>query len=1701
MGESQVNLSVREVFDRIVAESVNKKDQGTAWERAVKFFLENDPLYADRFDGVWMWADAPTNNGKQDVGIDLVARDAKTGEYWAIQAKCYTDAALSEGSVATFFMQATEDVYTYRVLADTAVKLTKNLEAYINEHDNVVRIGLDDIERSNLPWQDFYTNGMHLTCEEVRQGRERLVFEPRKHQRRAIDAVKAEFETADRTTLVMACGTGKTLTALRLAEELVPGGTVLFLAPSISLVAQSMRDWAEQVRGRLNPYVVCSDPKASSLGKGDPAEVAESYGTLSMVPYPATTNSGLLASRFRADPGALNVVFSTYQSIDVIHEAQEAGLPSFDLVICDEAHRTTGRMHGEDGKADETAFVRVHDNAWIDARRRLYMTATPRVYQTKDDEKLAGMAKVSDGLVASMDNPEVYGRICHRLSFGAAVSQGLLTDYKLVVMQVDQSMMPRSIQRLVANNANEIEMPDAARFLGVWKALFDRTHAGGVMDIEGAGVVEGEDTRRVLHHAIAFAANIAASKFLSDQFQHVVDAYLQGMEEEGSDSGDGGRHVRVDVRHVDGTMTAPERAERLDWLAGGDDDDVCRILSNARCLSEGIDVPALDAVVYLSKRRSKVDIIQSVGRVMRTSAGKRYGYIIIPIFVADGSDPGEALSSSREYGRIWDVVSALRSHDERLDAKINAASLGDSEPLKEVVEFEVLDPSRLDRPKNVAHRAHRVGEDARDEDYEPTAPEKLKRGEVDPNQGQLLLGEDEDSLQEMARAIRAQIVRKCGTKIYWNEWAGDVGAVTRARADQIRSLVAEPGEAADAFDGFLTGLRDTLNPDYDADRAVDVLAQHEVTRPIFDALFNQDQVREGNPIVAGIDRALTALYDAGLRSSLDSPELNDLYSQVRVIASQVQSDAAKQNLIKELYNDFFAAAFKGTAEELGIVYTPVEVVDAQLHMVQRALEREFGQHLGDRGVHVLDGFAGTGTYLTRLIEDPTLISDEDLPYKYEHDLHSNEIVPLAASIMDINIEQSYHARMGGAYKPFPGALLCDTFQLGEEDNVIDRGTFLENSERIEEQVNTPITVIVGNPPYRAGDKNNTGNQNAKYKTLDGRIAETYAANTKASNKNSLYNHYIRAFRWASDRIGDSGIVCFVSGGGWLSGESGEGVRRCFTEEFNDIYVYDLRGNKEFRRLSREQLDAEGDNLFGSGSKSPITVTLLVKNPVSSGRGIIHYRNIGDGLSRQEKLDILKEAVGVDPQWDTVIPDRHGDWLDQRDDSWYEFAPMGIEKRKGILGLFDIWSCGLKTQRDPWAWGYSKSQVAHQMAELIGNTNDAVDEMRCMGSKTVPRDDKRYSWTRRIEDYAKRHMNIDYVPDSVVVGCYRPFCKQWVYYERTMNERTYQQPRFFPLAAGERAKGPTSNPNAASLTEVTAEAGMKGKSGRNDLPAMSPHCLTNLEICMTGPASGREFSCLISDQVPDLHMQSTSQCFPLYWYDEPSGDGLLGDAEPVRHDAITDEALAVFQEAYDDTSITKEDIFFYVYGLLHSPEYRRRFANNLKKELPRIPLAKDFRVFEQAGRKLGELHVNYESVEPWPVEEVGSSENPGRTEKMAWGKVRDKKTGKLVKDFTVLKVSDSLTLRGIPERAQEYVVNGKSALAWLVDRYQMKVDKKSGIVNDPNLYAPDNPRYIVDLVESVITVSLETLDIVDSLPTLNELPHPANWPAAWSMDAK
>lgn len=596
------------------------------------------------------------------------------------------------------------------------------------------------------------------------------------------------------------------------------------------------------------------------------------------------------------------------------------------------------------------------------------------------------------------------------------------------------------------------------------------------------------------------------------------------------------------------------------------------------------------------------------------------------------------------------------------------------------------------------------------------------------------------------------------------------------------------------------------------------------------------------------------------------------------------------------------------------------------------------------------------------------------------------------------------------------------------------------------------------------------------------------------------------------------MVCFVSNGGWVDSSSSSGFRKCLAEEFNSVYVFNLKGNQNTSDWRRE-----GGKVFDAGAKIGIAITMLVKSPDSEEHGVIHYHDIGDFLSREDKLKLIRDfAVSGDINWLTIDPDKHGDWLNQRDESFGGFAPLGISKNKAPLGMFSIWSAGLKTQRDLWAWGFGRSQVQEKMEMLVTGMDAEIQVARAEG-RGVAYDKARYSWTRRMEEAARKGERLVYNASEVVLGSYRPFCKQWVYYDRLMNEMTYQQPRLFPLAVSEGKKAEMTYQQPA-LSSIAEEKGGDERTYQQH-PLL---CLPNKCIVFTG---GTAPSVLMSDCLPDLHFVGDSQCFPLYWYEESEvGTALFDDNDVAadgeqlslfgsgashtekaftRRDAITDQALGVFRKAYPRAfagrykkdggeELSKEDIFFYVYGILHSPEYRERFAANLKKELPRIPLAEDFRTFSEAGRKLAGLHLNYESVEPWGgIVEDGDSADPGRTEKITFGKCKKDEEHPDGKDMTVLHVAQNLTLRNIPLEAYDYVVNGRSAIGWLMDRYQVRCDKASEIVNDPNDYS-DGPRYIVDLVESVVTVSIETMNVVRSLPPLHERPQPADWPMEWKV---
>lgn len=1690
--------TVYEALAPILAESQTTREQGAKYEALCAYFLKADPYWSKYYSRVGTleqaaaWPDSPVFGQNQDIGFDLIAQTAASGEWHAIQCKCYDpDKPLPKGVCDSFFaaLMNRKDIADWLIMT-SAGGPGKNLEQQMSG-DLSRFIDTAKMAASNLDWSRFIDG---LPPEE------RVTYDPLPHQRKAIDGILSEFGEHDRCKAIMACGTGKTLMSLRLTEEWLNGGpgVVLFCAPSISLVGQSMREWMAQARIPLSPLVVCSDAKASRRGGEDSTPM-----TLADFEYPATTNPESLMRSYRAhrasNPDGAVVVFSTYQSIDVIHRAQELGLPEFDLIVCDEAHRTTGNALPGVSTTEASAFMKVHYNENVLAKKRLYMTATPRIYGETAKRKGAE----EDYTIASMDDEEIYGRTAYQIKFGEAVEKKLLTDYKVIVLTVQEDALTNNLPSLESDqgvDAVSLQPSDIGKIIGCWKGLIDHGE-GAPKDAIGLGdMLVVDDVDRIdsdaapLHRAVGFCSTIDASKTICEAFARIVEDY----------AGDepGKLPLRCDLRHVDGNMPADRRARNIAWLGENVEDDECRILTNARCLAEGIDVPNLDAAIFFNAKNSTVDVVQAVGRVMRRAEGKKFGYIILPIFVPAGMTPEEALDDSKVFANVWSILQALRSHDERIEAKVNALALHQ-------------EAAKNKYQGSADHKGWDEGLESRKEAEQKRADEIIQGVQM-----RLSLY----PVDRWEKAVKTQLVKKCGTRIYWDEWAEDVARIAERHIERIGALVKDDNDIRKQFEVFLKGLRDSLNPGITEDEAVQMIAQHIITVPVFEALFGEYEFAKSNPVSIAIDSFLSSLKGHQLDEASDAEVLEDVYSSVRRRAAMVRSDAARQQLIRDLYEKFFKVAFAATSEKMGVVYTPTEIIDYILRETDRVLRAEFGCGLSDEGVHILDPFAGTGSFIAHLIESD-LIPDDKLGYKYRHELHSNEILLLAYYIMTVNIEYAYHQRMVDAgrdegYVPFDGAVLTDTFQMTEAGDTLDVEVFTENSERVLQQNALDIRVIVGNPPYSVGQKSaNDNNANESYPTLDAHIAETYAANTNATNKNSLYDSYIRAFRWASDRIGREGIVCFVSNAGWVDGQAMDGFRKCLAEEFSSVHVFHLRGNQ---RTQGEESRREGGKIFGSGSRAPIAITMLVKNLEAKERGIF-YHDIGDYLTREEKLDIVRRAAleGVS-DWRQITPDRHNDWLNQRDDSWYEFAPMGIEKYKAPQGIFETWSRGYSTGRDAWIYSFSREAVGKNMARLLAfydqerkkyHDSDLSKEV----DDFVELDEKKIKWNQSLLDELRRNEIIEYDETLITPVMYRPFCKVWIYAEYKCIDRPYQQPRLFPITGRNGKKADMTYQQPMSRPE-------KKKGGSTGPTNNSTPSFANLAICLT---PGRSFGVMMSDIQPDLHFVGDSQCFPLYWYEktesareigsepQPSLFGALDGEqttltehveEYVRHDAITNESLRVFREAYPHVfvgrakkyggdEIGKEDIFYYIYGILHSPDYRRRFDTNLKKELPRIPLDEDFKAFSLAGRQLAKLHLDYESAEPYPLTVRGDACKPGRVKKMKWGKRKDPETGKNVDDYTTLIYNESLTFSDIPEAANEYKVNGRSPLEWMVDRYQVRTDKASGIVNDPNDYS-DDPTYISGLIPRLVTVAMDTLEIVSALPKLKEKPQPVDWPFAW-----
>ena len=1006
--------------------------------------------------------------------------------------------------------------------------------------------------------------------------------------------------------------------------------------------------------------------------------------------------------------------------------------------------------------------------------------------------------------------------------------------------------------------------------------------------------------------------------------------------------------------------------------------------------------------------------MQSVGRIMRHAEGKDYGYIILPIGVPSDIAPEQALQDNKKYKVVWQVLQALRAHDDRFNATINKIELTKT------------------RPSSISVIGVPGGQGG------------------DTGGGQL--GFTFANLAEWRDAIYAKIVQKCGDRLYWESWAADIAQIAERHTERIRAVLSDEASAgSQAFEGFLTALRRDLNPWIGRDDAIEMLSQHLITRPVFDALFEGYAFAEHNPVSHTMQCMLDALGGEALDKETET--LARFYDSVRKRASGVDSDEGRQRIITELYEKFFKNAFPAMARRLGIVYTPIEVVDFIVHSVEHVLREHLDSSLGNPGVQVLDPFTGTGTFIVRLLQSG-LVDGDDLQRTFAEQLHANEIVLLAYYIAAINIEAAFHQRQGGDYEPFPGVVLTDTFQLAETATEIDALLFPENHERADRQKAQDIRVIVGNPPYSVGQASqNDANQNIRYPTVDKRIEETYARQSSATLQRNLYDSYIRAIRWASDRIGEAGVVAFVTNGYFIDGRSQDGLRKALIDEFSHIYCLNLRGNQ--RGVQGDESDREGGKIFGSGSRAPVAITLLVRDGVSHGPAKLRYHDIGDYVSRQDKLARLTAFASSETvPWQDIVPNADGDWINQRDTAFDDLFALGSKTRPPEPSVFDSYALGLSTNRDAWVYNFDADELLRNVRRTAASYNAQAAEFAKHAEKHADRrpsdlvddfidtDPRKISWSDGLKQRLARGRGPIVVnPDHIVTGAYRPFCKQRLYMHGDLNERMSLQPASFPPG------GPA-----------------------------------NLAIVTTGRGARRGFSALMVDAVPNLHHHDSGQSFPRYTF-TPAGKqtSLLHDTNPsryVRSDNIRSASLNRIRERYQDASITSDDVFFYVYGALHSPAYRRRFASELRRELPRIPFLEQFAIYARAGHSLSDLHVGYERAEPFAIAEIVTSatqdpETLYRVHKMRFGPGNDRST---------LIYNAHLTLNGIPERAYDYIVNGRSAIEWVVDRYQVRSDRDSEITNDPNAYC-DDPRYIIDLLRRVITVSLESLEIIDRLRDL------------------
>ncbi|GAA7871881.1 DEAD/DEAH box helicase family protein [Helicobacter pylori] len=1454
----------------------DKRLKGSWFEKVSRrFLIEHDS--ADEYESIDLWSDWELRGNEGDHGIDIVITTASK-EYIAVQCKFHQN-SISYPDIATFLAKLQAGVGEVRFKKGIIISTSNLTHAALEEIEqirkskgiDIVEISEEDFIYSQIDWEKFdptKTQGEIPLCDKKK---------PRTHQTEAINATKEYFSDPKnaRGKLIMACGTGKTYTSLKIMEALDPKIT-LFLAPSIALLSQTFREYAQEKSEPFYASIVCSDDKVGQSKDEDNDDIKFSELPLK----PSTRLEDILSVHKKAQKENKRfIIFSTYQSALRIKEAQEAGLGEIDLMICDEAHRTVGAMYSSNERDDKNAFTLCHSDKNIKAKKRLYMTATPKVYSESSKAK----AKESDNVIYSMDDEEVFGEEIYTLNFSKAIALDLLTDYKVIILAVRKenlSGVTNSVNKKISQLKAEGTKLDKKLINNEFVCKIVGTHKGlAKQDLivldeknkEDHNLQNKTDTAPS-QRAISFCKSINTSKNIKDSFETIMECYDEELKKKSF------KNLKISIDHIDGTMNCKDRLEKLEEL-NEFQPNTCKVLSNARCLSEGVDVPALDSIVFFDGKSAMVDIIQAVGRVMRKAKRKQRGYIILPIALEESEiqNLDEAVNNTN-FKNIWKVIKALRSHD---------PSLVDEATFKEKIKIFGSDDEKKQNDEKTLF--------------------------------------DAILLQDLADAVYNVMPTKLGDRNYWENFTKKTGNIARTLNNRLKMIFEKNPEF---FHDFLDSLRENIHQNIKEDEALDMITSHIITKPIFDAIFG-DNIQ--NPIAKALDKMVEKLSTLGLEG--ETKDLKNLYESVKTEALHAKSQKSQQELIKNLYNTFFKVAFRKQSEKLGIVYTPIEVVDFILRATNGILKKHFNTDFNDKNITIFDPFTGTGSFIARLLsKDNNLISDEALKEKFQKNLFAFDIVLLSYYIALINITQAAQNR-DSSLKNFKNIALTDSLDFYEEKN--DKGVFdffkdLEENKEIKDTLaDQNIRVIIGNPPYSAGAKSqNDNNQNLSHPKLEKRVYEKYGKNSTSINVGATTRDtLIQSIYMASELLKDRGVLGFVVNGGFIDSKSVDGFRKSVAQEFAHLYVLNLRGNT---RTSGETCKKEGGKIFDSGSRATIAIVFFVKDK-SVPNNTIFYYEVEDYLKREAKLNLLAGFENLDlVPFKEITPNDKGDWINQRDDAFEKLIPLKRDKKLQNNSIFDINSLGVITGRDPWVYNFSPNILTQSVQNCIDTYNadlkcfnarfreafkqrtkgvKSAELYKQLNDKEITTDKTKIAWTDGLKNKLIKNENLQESSEKRVrLSLYRPFNKQWLYWDKDWINRQRRFSKIFP-----------------------------NKSAQN-------------VVINTGVGNGKDFSALVSDFISDNSLISPNQAYPLYYYDD------LGN----RYNAISGYALNLFRRHYQDNAIVEEEIFYYIYAIFHHKGYLEKYKNSLAKEAPRIGLSEDFKELSILGKELGELHLNYEN---------------------------------------------------------------------------------------------------------------------------------------------